>query len=140
MTSNSYDKGSDRERELMKLLETEDYAVVRSAGSGTGGLKYNGEQREQPDVIAGNGNRLLAMESKSCGGKVLYIKKDNWEDLTIFAEQFGAEPYIAVRFDAKDFFFFKREDFHETSKSLRIKKEKLEEKGMKLDEIINNND
>jgi Holliday junction resolvase len=131
----SYEKGARRERELIELLERERFVVVRSAGSGKGGKKVDGEEREQPDLLAGNGDVFFAIESKAEGSDTLYISKEEVSDLEYFAKQFGAKARVAVRFDYKDFYFFKREEMHETEKSYRMKKENID-KGEKVSDIV----
>lgn len=125
LNMNNYNKGSRREHELMEICEENGYVVVRSAGSGTGGKKANGEEREQPDIIAGDGENVFAFESKAEGSDTLYIPKVEVEDLEYFAECFGAEPRIAVRFDREDFYVFEKDEMHETNKNYRVKKENI---------------
>jgi Holliday junction resolvase len=130
----AYDKGSRRERELMELLEEYGFAVVRSAGSGQGGMKESGEEREQPDVLAGDGESFYAFESKAVGDDVLYIPKEEFDDLEFFAQNFGAKALLGVRFDYCDFAFFRKEELHETEKSYRVRKENID-KGRSISEI-----
>lgn len=131
----SYEKGARRERELIELLEDEGFVVVRSAGSGKGGKKSDGEEREQPDLLAGNGNVFYAIESKAEGSDTLYIPKEEVSDLEYFANQFGAKARIAVRFDYEDFYFFEKAQMYETEKSYRMKKENIN-KGEQISDIV----
>ena len=55
-------KGINAERELIHIFwKTKSWAACRVAGSGA--IKY-----PAPDVLAGNGNILLAIECKACQG------------------------------------------------------------------------
>lgn len=131
----NYNKGSRREHELMEICEENGYVVVRSAGSGVGGKKANGEEREQPDIIAGNGESVFVFESKAVGDGVLYIDKGEVDDLEVFADSFGAKPRVAVRFDREDFYGFIKDEMHETKKSYRVKKENIQN-GTHINELL----
>lgn len=123
-------KGSKGENELGYLFSDHGFVWVRTAGSGTAG-------RELPDITVGNGERLIVMEVKRWTNKVdyEYVSKKEVEDLIYFAEQFGAEYYIAARFDYSDWQFFKKEEMRETKKSYRIDNVKSDEMLRTLDEV-----
>lgn len=125
----SYKKGARREHELIEELEKREYACTRSAGSGKGGKKADGEEREQPDVLAGNGDNFYAFESKSSTrDNHIYIDEDEIEDLKYFSTNFGAKPRIGARFDYNDFAFFKPSELHQTeSGNYRVKLEDVED-------------
>ncbi len=133
----NYDKGSRGEHELMELFEEHGFAVMRSAGSGKGGLKVSGEEREAPDVLAGNGETFYALESKrSSRDNHVYIPEKEMEALTFFCEKFGAEPRIAVRFDYGDWGFFLPYELYKTDGgNFRIKEEDIED-AMEIGDIV----
>jgi Holliday junction resolvase len=108
-------KGSRGENELGHLFSQNGFAWIRTAGSGTAG-------RELPDITVGDGDRLIVMEVKRWSNKAEYeyLSKEEVEDLIYFAENFGAEYYIAVRFDYRNWQFFKKDEMKETNKSYRI--------------------
>lgn len=107
-------KGSKGENELGELFEDYGYVYFRQAGSGTA-------DRELPDIGVGNGERFIVFEVKRWGYQDYeYVTKDEVNDLIFFAEQFGAEYYIAARFNRKPWQFLKKEEMHETDKSFRI--------------------
>lgn len=91
-------KGSRAERELFHLLWKEGYAVVRAAGSGS-------TSQPAPDLLASNGKKTFAIECKSIKGEKKYFSAEELEQLHIFAQIFGAEAWLAIRFDAKGWFF-----------------------------------
>jgi len=99
-------KGSEAERELVQMLWGAGLAAIRVAGSGV--TKF-----PSPDVVASNGSRVLAIECKSTKHKVRYIDPEQISQLNKFAKQFGAEPWLAVKFSA-DWFFYKVEDLERT--------------------------
>jgi Holliday junction resolvase len=126
----NYTKGARGERELLSIFGEENFVGLRAPSSGST------TQRELPDILVGRRGFVLAIEAKREGGEYKYLDEQEIEDLYYFAEQFGAEPYIAIRFDYGDWYFFKREEMHQTdSGRYRIKKENVN-KGRKLSEII----
>ena len=107
-------KGSKGENELGSLFADHGYAWLRQAGSGTA-------DRELPDIAVGNGEHFIVMEVKRWGYQDYeYVTKREVEDLIYFADNFGAEYYIAARFNRKPWQFLKKEELHETEKSYRI--------------------
>lgn len=92
---NSNTKGSRSERELVNYLDNNGWAVLRAPASGAA------TDRELPDVLAGDGERFLAIEGKASGGNPIYLDAEEVEALIYFAEQFGAEPRLAARWDEK---------------------------------------
>lgn len=123
-------KGSKGENELGKLFDDRGYAWMRQAGSGTA-------DRELPDIAVGDGQNFYVFEVKrwSNDADYEYLSKREVDDLIYFAENFGAEYYIAARFDYRDWQFFKKEEMHETKKSYRIDNVKNEEIQRTIDEL-----
>jgi len=114
-------KGSKGENELGKLFEDEGYVFMRQAGSGTA-------DRELPDIAIGNGDRFIVFEVKRWGNQDYgYLSKKEVNDLIFFADKFGAEYYIAARFNRKSWQFYKKDEMHETKKSYRIENVNNEE-------------
>ena len=123
-------KGSRTERELVNLLYATRFAVMRAPASG------GGTPRELPDVLTGDGENFYAIEAKSSGKEVIYIEGEEVDDLVYFAENFGAEARIGVRFDIEHgdpaygddenpgWYFFAVEELYETAGgNYRVKKE-----------------
>ena len=124
-------KGSRTERELVHLFnETNSWAAIRVAGSGL-------TKDPNPDVLTGNGKRYLAIECKSIKSTTKYLYPEEIKQIVDFATKFGAEPWIAIRFNIKGWYFLKPEDLEKTKSSNSIITLRLaEEKGLKFKDII----
>ncbi|MFB6109389.1 MAG: Holliday junction resolvase Hjc [Halodesulfurarchaeum sp.] len=124
------DKGSRRERELVNKLDANGFAVMRAPASGSA------TDRDLPDVLAGNGERFYAIEAKSSSGDPIYIDSEEIESLQYFADGFGAEAKIAVRFDETAWAFFSPGEVYRTdSGNYRIKRETAIAAGSDLPEL-----
>ena len=118
----SSEKGDRRERELVNLLDETGFAVMRAPASGSA------TTRELPDVLAGDGSVAYAIEAKSSGGDPIYIDESEVDDLEFFADNFGAVPLIAARFDREDWAFFDPIALYRTaSGNYRVKQEALQQ-------------
>ena len=124
-------KGTNAERELVHLLWAKNVPAIRVAGSGS-------SHYPSPDIIAGTIDRKIAVECKSVKSDSKYIPKQEIEDLKIFAEKFGCEPWIGVRFARNEWLFLSLEDLKETKSSFAITKEMAKLKGLLLDELWRN--
>lgn len=129
--SASAEKGDRREREIVNQLDSDGFAVMRAPSSGSA------TDRELPDVLAGDGERFLAIEAKSSSGDPIYIDGGEVEDLEFFAQKFGAEPRIAVRFDRDDWYFLRVEDMHETDGgNYRVKQREAWNNGRSYEQVV----
>lgn len=123
-------KGSRTERELFHLLWDNKWAVVRIAGSGSTPLPA-------PDLLAGKSGRVLAIECKAIKKGNRYLKKEDFDQLLVFSELFGAEPWLAVRFNNLDWYFVKPKDLEITEGSnYIISMNLLKEKGITFDKLV----
>ena len=122
-------KGSNAERELVHLLWAKGIAAIRVAGSGSS--KY-----PSPDILAGDISRKFAIECKSIAADSKYFPKQEIEDLKIFAEKFGAEPWIGMRFARNEWLLLSLEDLRETASSFVITKDMAKIKGLLLEEVL----
>lgn len=124
-------KGDRRERELVNLLDESGFAVVRSPASGSG------TARNQPDLLAGNGEAFYAIEAKSSSGDPIYIGGEELEALLYFSRNFGARPRVAVRFDREPWYFFHPGDLYRTDGgNYRVKLETAKEQGDPMSALI----
>lgn len=116
--SNSYTKGARGENELGEILADNGYVWMRAPGSGTA-------NRELPDLIAGKDGHTLVIEVKrwSNDENYGYLKKKEVYDLQHFAKEFGAEYYVAYRFDYGDWKFVREEQMKENKKTFRCEKD-----------------
>ena len=122
-------KGINAERELIhKFWAVNGWSAVRIAGSGS--MKY-----PSPDILATNKLRRLAIECKTSIKKNKYLPKEDVEQLKEFADIFGAEPWLAVKFKGYDWYFISTEDMTETSKSFVIDVDVAKSKGLLFEEM-----
>ena len=122
-------KGINAERELIHLLWEQGWAAIRVAGSGSS--KY-----PSPDILTGNGIRSLAIECKSSGKSARYLPKKEIEELVSFSRSFGAEPWVGVRFDKKEWLFLPANNLRETENSFVVQAKGAQLKGLLLEEMI----
>ena len=123
-------KGERRERELVNRLDNAGFAVMRAPASGSA------TERELPDVLVGNGEYFYAIEAKSSSGDPIYLDGEEVEALEFFAENFGAEARIGIRFDEEDWAFFRPEELYKTEGgNFRVKLEKALAEGEDIAEL-----
>ncbi len=77
-------------------------ACTRTAGSGSTTVPA-------PDLLVGSKNKKFAIECKS-GKDKRYLTKKEVDELKEFSEKFGAEAWIAARFNNVDWLFLRPED------------------------------
>ncbi len=123
-------KGSRVERELFHMFwEEHGWAGIRTAGSGSTTLPA-------PDLLIGNGSRVLAIECKSGKGRS-DIRKEQIDELKLFAKLFGAEPWVGARFDNMDWYFLKLNELGKTKGGhFFIDPKLVVKKGIVFDELI----
>jgi Holliday junction resolvase len=133
--TDSNTKGSRRERALADWLHENGWAVMRAPASGSA------TERELPDVLFGNGTKFYAAEVKASAGDPIYLSGEEVDALLFFAQNFGAEERVAVKFDVKHgdpsygesrpgFYFLPIEALHVTDGgNYRVKKELAHEAG-----------
>lgn len=87
-------RGISDERALVKLLWKKGFAVMRAPASGSS------TKMPRPDIIAGNSGKNLqfAIEVKTTHEEVLYMARESISQLVEFAEHFGCQPIVALRF------------------------------------------
>lgn len=129
-------KGSKAERELLYLfLSKRDWSGCRVAGSGC--MRY-----PSPDLIVGNNkdSRILAIECKSLKKESKYFKEQEIKELREFSRKFGAESWLALRFDNIGWFFIKPEKLKKTkSNYYSISLEEIKRKGLNFNKLIGKN-
>ena len=70
------------------------------------------------------------------GSEIFGDRKKEVEDLQFFSKMFGAETWLAVKFENKKWFFLNPEDMHVTEKNYSIKEDIAEMKGLIFEELI----
>lgn len=123
-------KGTKAEREIIHLFHKHNWSAIRSAGSGS-------SRFPSPDILAGNIARKVAVECKSTSSSVLYLPKECVEQLKEFCSNFGAEPWIGVRF--KEWYFLTLEDIKETNAGFSVSTKLARQKGLLFEEMIDKN-
>ena len=123
-------KGSRTEMELFHMLWQVGFATLRCAGSGSTPMPC-------PDLIAGNGNRVLAIECKSGKKGKRYIDNQQIKELKEFARKFGAEPWIGMRYDNLEWFFLNPDDLDRSKGgNYAVSLKLINRKGLVFNELI----
>lgn len=104
-------KGSNAERELVKIFTEHGWRCARVAGSGV--------NDDSPcDLIAGKvGKHGVVIEAKSSKQTAIYIKKQQIEDFVMFASMTGLTPVIAVRFNYQGWIFLEVDKLKDSGKN-----------------------
>jgi len=121
-------RGSNAERDLIHKFWEAGWAAMRAAGSGS-------QQYPCPDVIAGNNVRKVVIECKLTTDEKKYFPRQEIDELRYFAQKFGAEPWVAIKFFRKDWMFFSLEDLDQTEASYVIGLEK-ERRALNFEQLI----
>lgn len=101
-------KGTAAENELIhKFWETGDWVCIRVAGSGS-------TQFPSPDILASRGDKKLVMEVKVVNSDKKYFLGQEIRDLQYFAQKFGAEAWVGVKFKENQWFFTPTSELKET--------------------------
>ena len=108
-----YNKGASAERELIKTLFNQGFAVLRVAGSGVSPLP-------SPDVVALKDGRILAFECKAWKGKHLAIETKTFNDEVQWARTAGAHFFVAWKIPREGWLFITPESFHNAGKNYLI--------------------
>lgn len=122
-------KGINGERELVRQFWELGWAAMRCAGSGS-------SHYPSPDVIAGKLGRRFAIECKVTASNIKYFTKDEIGLLIYFAQHFGAEPIVAVKFPGNKWNFFTIEDLKETGNNYAIHIKDCDLKGIHIESLI----
>ena len=122
-------KGINAERELVHMFWAKEWACLRIAGSGS-------NRYPSPDVLVSNKLRRLAIECKTTKDQKKYFEKNEILSLKKFADVFGAEPWIAVKFKGQNWYFISTEDLKETEKGFMVDAGLSKNKGLLFEELI----
>lgn len=123
-------KGSNAERELVKLFTTNGWRAVRVAGSGVG--------EDSPcDIIAAKlGKRGFAVEAKSSKKTTIYVTKAQIEDFILFSSIIGLQPILAARFNRQGWLFVKPEFLKDTGKYWALSVETAIKEGQRFSQFF----
>ncbi|MBM3232991.1 hypothetical protein FJZ18_02390 [Candidatus Pacearchaeota archaeon] len=123
-------KGSNAERELVKMFTEHGWRALRVAGSGV--------NDDSPcDIIVGKvGKKGYAIEAKSSKKNRIYITKSQIEDFVKFSLMLGLQPALAIRFNYKGWHFIPPEHLEDTGNNWVISMEKAETKGLRFSQFF----
>jgi Holliday junction resolvase len=122
-------RGINAERDLIHKFWEQGWAAMRAAGSGS-------QQYPAPDVIASNNLRKIAIECKLTTEERKYFTKQEVKELRYFAEKFGAEAWLAVKFFRQPWYFFTIDSATETKESYVVTLETARSRGITFEEMI----
>ena len=122
-------KGSNVERELIAMFWDNDWGAVRVAGSGS--ARY-----PNPDVLASNGIRRVAVECKFVAGDKKYFSQQDIEQIQQFSFKFGAEAWIAIKFSRKEWYFINPNLLENTGEMFSASLKLCQEKGISFSDLI----
>lgn len=105
---NKKGKGTEAERELIHKFWENNWVCVRVAGSGS--TKY-----PAPDLLAGNSARKIVMEVKTVNSTKKYFTGQEIRDINYFADIFGAESWVGIKFQENQWYFIPTSELKETS-------------------------
>ncbi|MBD3259971.1 hypothetical protein GF371_05085 [Candidatus Woesearchaeota archaeon] len=122
-------KGINAERELIHLFWANDWMPIRVAGSGSAPIPC-------PDIIASNRKRKLAIECKTSKSQNLYVNKKDIEQLKDFCERFDAECWLGIRFNREEWLFLPPHFLEEKKTKFLINAQRAKEKGVRFNQLI----
>jgi Holliday junction resolvase len=123
------EKGANAERELYQMFIDNFFRAVRVAGSGM-------MENTSCDLIAGKSGKKYCIECKASKKTDKYITKKQVEEFSIFAELFGLEPVIAVKFNRQGWFFLSPRDLDDSGKNWKVSLKIAQEKGKRFSQYF----
>ncbi len=121
--------GSDAERELCHIFITNNFRVIRSAGSGT-------LTNAECDIIVASKKKAYCIESKSTRKGGVYIPKDRMIKFLKFAEDTNFTPLVALRFIRESWIFVKPEQFNSDGNTYGITLKKAKQGGLSFEDCF----
>jgi Holliday junction resolvase len=127
---NKKGKGTLAENELIHNFWENGWVCVRVAGSGSG--RY-----PSPDILASNGFKKFVMEVKTINATKKYFTGQEIRDLDFFAQKFGAQAWVGIKFKENQWFFIPTSELEETpSQNYVIDLITMKRKGFRFEDII----
>jgi Holliday junction resolvase len=126
---NTKAKGTKAENDLIHKFWENDFACLRSAGSGSN--KY-----PTPDIIASNNLKKLALEIKVVNSTKKYFKKKEIKELEKFSKMFGAQSWVGIKFIGNQWFFIPTSELKEKEESFMIDLISCKRIGFNFEEMI----
>ena len=124
-------KGTAAENELVHKFWENNWVCVRVAGSGS-------TQFPAPDLLASRGDRRIMMEVKIVNSHKKYFSEQEIKDLEYFSERFGAESWVGICFEGRQWFFLPTAELQKTSagQSFVADLVEMKRKGFGFEEMI----
>ena len=122
-------RGIAAERELLHMLWDKGFACCRVAGSGC-------VPEPSCDLLAGNVKKRYAIECKTSRKKKKYLEKQQISEFKLFAEKFGLQPLLAIRFIHNGWGFIEPEKLDDTGKGLAMSLDDIQKKGYSFEKIV----
>jgi len=122
-------RGIAAERELLHMLWDKGFACCRVAGSGC-------VPEPSCDLLAGNVKKRYAIECKTSRKKKKYLEKQQISEFKLFAEKFGLQPLLAIRFIHNGWWFIEPEKLDDTGKGLAMSLDDIQKKGYSFEKIV----
>ncbi len=121
-------KGSNNERELLKMFSESGWKAARVAGSGV--------NEDSPcDLIAGKAGKKFAIECKSTRKNIQYISKSQISDFIVFASIMGLSPVIAIKFLREGWLFIAPGKLRDTGENCAISLEEAKTIGKRFGQL-----
>ena len=98
----TYAKGSSAERELLHMLYSKGWSVIRAPRSGRIGIP-------SPDIMAAKAGKIIVVECKSRAG-AFTVESEQLDQLKDWQIRAHATPYIGWKISRKGWFFLRFED------------------------------
>ena len=122
-------KGTAAENELIHMFWENEWVAIRVAGSGS--TKY-----PAPDVLASCGFAKVVLEIKVVNGVKKYFTGQEIRDLGFFGREFGAQPWVGVKFQENQWYFIPTSELEETrEENYSISLIAMKRKGFTFDEM-----
>ncbi len=126
---NRKNKGSNAERELVRMFWEAGWAAVRVAGSGL-------TKNPNPDVLAANKLRRLSIECKTTKQINKYFSEEDIKQIKDFSEKFGTEAWFGIKINTMKWYFISVEDLEKTEKGYKVSIPLLKRRGFLFEELI----
>ncbi|MEK6891541.1 MAG: Holliday junction resolvase Hjc [Nanoarchaeota archaeon] len=122
-------KGSNNERELVRMFSEDGWRAARVAGSGV--------NDDSPcDIIAGKKGKKLAIECKSTRKNIQYISKEQMSDFVVFSNMMDLKPVIALKFLREGWLFVDPKKLRDTGNNWAISLEDAKSKGKRFGQLV----
>ena len=123
-------KGSNAERELLRIFTQHGWRAARVAGSGM-------HEVSPCDLIAGKiGKRGFVIEIKSSKKDRIYITKKQIEDFLLFSSMIGLKPAIAIRFNYEGWFFINPKNLEDSGGNWVVSLNLCKKKGKRFGQFF----